>query len=329
MEGGAGAGASAAAAAAGAAEVSLGFYEHMAAGAAAGVAEHVTMFPLDTIKTRMQVLAVGGELAGAGCCAAAARNAPVHATVWRALECVVKREGVAGLYRGCSAMGLGAGPAHALYFATYEVAKASLGGGGGQGSKAAPPSALATGASGACATVVGDAIITPLDTVKQRMQVEGSPYRDIGAAVRGTYAKEGLGAFFRSYRTTLIMNVPFTAVHFAAYESAKHALRTADDDTVFTQAVAGGAAGGLAAAATNPLDVVKTRLQTSTRYREAGEGITGVARTLRRIVAEEGYGALLHGVRPRVLFHVPAAAICWTTYESCKAALRTMKGDDG
>ncbi|CAM6098926.1 unnamed protein product [Calypogeia fissa] len=36
---------------------------------------------------------------------------------------------------------------------------------------------------------------------------------------------------------------------------------------------------------------------------------------------EEGPGALLRGIRPRILFHTPAAAICWSTYEAGKSFL--------
>jgi solute carrier family 25 iron transporter 28/37 len=39
---------------------------------------------------------------------------------------------------------------------------------------------------------------------------------------------------------------------------------------------------------------------------------------MRRIMKEEGMRALWSGVRPRVLFHTPAAALCWATYESMK-----------
>ena len=39
---------------------------------------------------------------------------------------------------------------------------------------------------------------------------------------------------------------------------------------------------------------------------------------MKRIVAEEGKRALWSGLKPRILFHVPAAAICWGTYESFK-----------
>ena len=46
--------------------------------------------------------------------------------------------------------------------------------------------------------------------------------------------------------------------------------------------------------------------------------------TLRQVVKEEGARALWAGVRPRVLFHVPAAAICWGTYETMKRALKAV-----
>lgn len=42
---------------------------------------------------------------------------------------------------------------------------------------------------------------------------------------------------------------------------------------------------------------------------------------LRQLVQQEGWGSLWRGLRPRVLFHVPAAAVCWGTYESAKRLL--------
>lgn len=69
----------------------------------------------------------------------------------------------------------------------------------------------------------------------------------------------------------LIMNIPFTAIHFATYESCKKLLAMQEDESLAVQLAAGGTAGGVSAALTTPLDVVKTRLQlegvnSATRY---------------------------------------------------------------
>lgn len=44
----------------------------------------------------------------------------------QSLGSILKLEGPAGLYRGIAAMGLGAGPAHAVYFSVYEWFKKAL-----------------------------------------------------------------------------------------------------------------------------------------------------------------------------------------------------------
>ena len=159
-------------------------------------------------------------------------------------------------------MGLGAGPAHALYFSVYELCKKHL-------SANNPNNSVAHALSGVFATVASDAVMTPMDVVKQRLQLSGSPYKGFGDCVKRVLLEEGVGAFYASYRTTVVMNAPFTAVHFATYEAAKRALMEVspqnyvrdDEETLLLHATAGAAAGALAAAVTTPLDVVKTQLQ--------------------------------------------------------------------
>lgn len=97
---------------------------------------------------------------------------------------------------------LGCRPAHALYFATYEVAKEAF---GVQRSTHAP---VATAAAGACATVVNDALMTPGDVIKQRLQIANSPYRGLLDCVVRTYRAEGLAAFYRSYQLTVCRSLP-------------------------------------------------------------------------------------------------------------------------
>jgi solute carrier family 25 iron transporter 28/37 len=120
------------------------------------------------------------------------------------------------------------------------------------------------------------------------------------------------------------MNVPYTAIHFATYESAKQFLSRSGgrvDEGLAVQLGAGGLAGGLAAAATTPLDVVKTRLQLEGLSSAARHHGGAVGPVLRRIAREEGAAALWRGWQPRTLFHAPSAAICWGIYETCKDLL--------
>ncbi|XP_030537298.1 mitoferrin-like [Rhodamnia argentea] len=284
------------------------FWQYMVAGSIAGSVEHMAMFPVDTLKTRMQALA--------GSC----RTQP---GIYRAFTSILKLEGPAGLYRGIGAMGLGAGPAHAVYFSVYEFFKESF-------SSGDPNNPVAHAASGVCATVASDAVITPMDMVKQRLQLERSPYRGLGDCVRRVLVEEGIGAFYASYRTTVVMNAPFTAVHFATYEAAKRGLmeaflpEAASDESLVVHATAGAAAGALAAAVTTPLDVVKTQLQC--------QGVCGCDRfssssmgdVIRAVVKKDGYRGLMRGWIPRMLFHAPAAAICWSTYETSKSFFQRL-----
>lgn len=88
-------------------------------------------------------------------------------------------------------------PAHALYFATYELAKESLGG----NNPGHHP--VATAVAGSIATVVNDGVMTPSDVVKQRLQVANSPYRGVMDCILRVSKEAGPSAFFRSYRTTV------------------------------------------------------------------------------------------------------------------------------
>ncbi|EPS69201.1 hypothetical protein M569_05566, partial [Genlisea aurea] len=285
----------------------LRFWQFMISGSVAGMVEHMSMFPIDTVKTQMQAL---------GSC-------PIKsAGVGQALQSILKTDGLRGLYRGIGAMGLGAGPAHAVYFSVYELCKKSFSGGD-------PGNHVAHAASGVCATVASDTVLTPMDMVKQRLQLGNSPYKGVWDCVRRVARDEGMGAFYASYRTTVLMNAPFTAVHFATYEAAKRGLTevspdAVSDETLAVHATAGAAAGALAAVLTTPLDVVKTQLQC--------QGVCGCDRfvsgsigdVVRTIVRKDGYGGLMRGWMPRTLFHTPAAAICWSTYEAAKNFFRQI-----
>ncbi|KAK5125255.1 hypothetical protein LTR85_000931 [Meristemomyces frigidus] len=275
---------------------------NMAAGAFAGIAEHSVMYPIDLLKTRMQVVNP--------------TPAAIYTGLGNAIATISRAEGYLGLWRGLSSVVVGAGPAHAVYFATYEVVKQQMGG------NASGHHPLAAGKCGACATIASDAFMNPFDVIKQRMQLHGSTYRSISECARHVFRNEGLRAFYVSYPTTLTMTVPFTALQFTAYESLTKVMqrRKREGYDPLTHCTAGGLAGGFAAAATTPLDVVKTLLQTKgastdMEIRRAG----GLVEAASIIWRREGAKGFFRGMKARVVTAAPSTAICWSAYELAKA----------
>lgn len=72
--------------------------------------------------------------------------------------------------------------------------------------------------SGTSATLIHDAISNPTEVIKQRLQMYDSPYKSVAECARKVFQQEGISAFYRSYTTQLVMNLPYQAIHFTTYE---------------------------------------------------------------------------------------------------------------
>ncbi|KAK9703871.1 Fe(2+) transporter [Basidiobolus ranarum] len=277
---------------------------HLIAGALAGITEHTVMHPFDSIKTRMQIINPNPQA--------------VYSGVVQAIARMTTTEGARSLWRGVNSVILGAGPAHALYFATYEHCKTMFGGSG------IGHHPLATGAAGACATIASDALMNPFDVIKQRMQVHGSSYKSVYECAMKVFKTEGFSAFYVSYPTTLTMTIPFQSIQFATYEYMCDVLNPNRTYDPKTHIISGGIAGAFAAAATTPLDVAKTLLQTrGTSTNMEVRNASGMLSAFRIILKHDGFRGLLRGWKPRVLSHMPATAIAWSTYEYFKWFIKT------
>lgn len=94
-------------------------------------------------------------------------------------------------------------------------------------------------------------------------------------------------------------------------------------DGFFPNIFAGGVAGGVAAVATSPLDVIKTRLQSSTLYGTCPK--QGLRRCLRDAVSIEGGRALFKGLGVTLLGVIPSRAVYFTAYTQGKKLLSDGK----
>ncbi|XP_077118952.1 mitoferrin-1 isoform X3 [Ranitomeya variabilis] len=245
--------------------------------------------------------------------------------VMEALRKMIRSEGLLTPLRGINVTVLGAGPAHALYFACYEKMKTTIGG----MINHAGNSHVANGVAGSLATVLHDAVMNPAEVVKQRMQMYNSPYRGMLHCIRTVSRTEGVGAFYRSYTTQLLMNIPFQAIHFITYEFTQEQLNPQRQYHPGSHIVSGAIAGAVAAAATTPLDVCKTLLNTQENMALSSVNISGhlsgLANTVRTVYQLGGVGGYFKGVQARVIYQMPSTAIAWSVYEFFKYFLSKKK----
>ncbi len=186
-------------------------------------------------------------------------------------------KGYIRLWRGVQTMTTGCVPAHALYFSSYEFTKAKL-----STNTISPTTGLTTthlgpvGASiaGAVSALFHDLVMTPMDTIKQRMQL--GHYNSMSHAFKQIIKFEGWSGLYRSFGITVMTNIPYGMVMVSTNEFLRSVMmnwrreeqinRGNDSKPVIldlkTTMFAGCGAGMVAAAVTAPLDRVKTRLQT-------------------------------------------------------------------
>ncbi|KAK9476589.1 mitochondrial carrier [Lipomyces japonicus] len=266
-------------------------------GAAAGTCTDLVFFPVDTVKTRLQ--AKGGFSANGG---------------W------------AGVYRGVGSAIVGSAPGASLFFLTYEFLNTNLY--PHLASRLDHDDALARPLTHMLAASAGEvaacSVRVPTEVVKQRAQAAIHP--SSAAALKAVLQAEGVRGLYRGYATTILREIPFTAIQFPLYEALKRArarARTRDGNQVLAQpspldgALCGSVAGGVAAALTTPLDVLKTRIMLA-------RDPVPVAVLARQIAADEGLAAFFRGVGPRTLWISAGGAVFLGGYESTKALLTSF-----
>ncbi|TKA76873.1 hypothetical protein B0A55_03199 [Friedmanniomyces simplex] len=273
------------------------YLRSLIAGGLAGTTVDISLFPLDTLKTRLQS-ASGFRSAG----------------------------GFRGVYNGIGSAVVGSAPGAALFFVTYEGVKEYLTvrngqeGGEGEGEAGAGAHMLAASLGEIAACVVR----VPTEVVKQRAQAGQHP--SSLSALTGILAQRhthGLRhvwrELYRGWGITVMREVPFTVVQFPLWEGMKawsvRRRRRQDHPTskdittgAAESALYGSISGAVAAGLTTPLDVLKTRLMLA-RERESVVAITT------RVWREEGSKAFFSGLGPRTMWISIGGAVFLGSYQ--------------
>ncbi|EFJ52419.1 hypothetical protein VOLCADRAFT_86841 [Volvox carteri f. nagariensis] len=259
---------------------------NLAAGATAGCAVELALYPIDTIKTRLQAMIGGGGL-----------------------KSLLQSGGGKGLYAGVWGNLAGVAPASAIFMAFYEPTKKAV-----QSEVPADKQYLGPVVAGMVAGTASSLIRVPTEVVKQRLQT--GEFTGAVKAVRTILGREGLRGLYAGYGAFMLRDLPFDAIEFVAYEQIKKAygMTVRRELHPGETSIVGAIAGGFTGVITTPLDVLKTRLMTqgaSGRYKNLLDATVTIART-------EGLGAFMSGWQPRLIWISLGGFVFFPVLEAAK-----------
>merc|ERR1712227_992819 len=142
------------------------------------------------------------------------RSCPVGVNnPFRLMFQLARNEGVGTLWSGLPATIVMAFPATVLYFTAFEQFNAAL-------LPVMPDEYvdLSPAFAGALARLVTATIVSPLELVRTRMQMDGLSWADTWAAGKASYKSRGTRSFFLGFGATLLRDVPFSAIYFGLYK---------------------------------------------------------------------------------------------------------------
>jgi solute carrier family 25 S-adenosylmethionine transporter 26 len=275
------------------------------ASALAAAFSKTLLMPFDTIKTIQQhnLSPTGGPLG-------------FHA----ACRLIMSRpRGVWELYSGLGVSVLGSMPSVGLYFGVYSYCKRTiyplLQQAFGDTLSDSVLWTVSIAASAAVGNTVASFSRVPYEVVKQNLQT--GVYVSTFQAVSEMARASGWRAFFPTGGVSIQMmrDIPYAMVTLLSYEYFRHHFvrpykERYPQQSAWCDMVAGAVAGGIGSYVTNPLDVLKTRLQTDSSLYKGS-----IAMCARATWKEGGAMAFLRGSVPRLLHKIPANGAFFLFYE--------------
>ncbi|CAL8260748.1 unnamed protein product [Merluccius merluccius] len=277
----------------------------------------LTVYPASLIRTLLQVQ----------------RGKALYSGTRDAFCKILRTEGLRGLYRGfmVSTFTLVSGQA---YITTYELARkyASL---------YTPSNTVKSLVGGGAASLVAQTITVPIDVVSQQLMMQGqgghmtrfkvkpraaaAPSASASAKRRRwtfgqtrdivvqIFAADGFRGFYRGYVASLLTYIPNSALWWPFYHFYTERLsRIAPSSCpqLIVLAIAGPMAAATASTFTNPMDVVRARVQV--------EGRSSVSETFKQLLAEEGARGMTKGLSARIISAMPTSVVIVVGYETLK-----------
>jgi len=196
---------------------------------------------------------------------------------------------------------------------------------------------ISGGLAGGLAAMASQSIIVPMDVISQRQMVmDTSLYKVEGSAfkiMRNIVKIEGYGGFYKGFGMSLFTSLPVGTLWWATYSGCHQMLQNLDvfkstnDESShmnevyrlsiqgMKQIIAGGSAAIVAASLTQPLDVVRTRLQVG-NYANSSAIVNATYTSIcSDLYTSDGLRGFFRGVTPRVISMSLWGTVLSTAYE--------------
>lgn len=273
----------------------------MAAGCIAGGIEATAVWPMEFIKTQLQLQSKVKGVA-----------LPYNGMI-SGLTYYVRGTGFLSLYRGLAPTLVGSIPKAGIRFGLNGVFKEYLKDGDG---KLTPGKNFLAGLGAGVSEAL--IIVAPVETVKTKCIELNMPF--VGGLKR-IWAAEGLGGIYQGAAATAMKQGSNQGLRFMWYNEYKRIVTNDGEikSTPLMSLIGGMTAGCFSTLGNNPFDVVKTRMQ-GTKAKQYASTFD----CFKQIVSKEGAAALYAGTVPRLGRVVPGQGIIFASFDTIVQNLETI-----
>ncbi|XP_061715111.1 peroxisomal membrane protein PMP34 isoform X1 [Cydia pomonella] len=252
---------------------------HALAGATGSVASMAAFYPLDTLRSRLQV---------------EDSNKYQGSSSWELLIKLANEEGIESLYRGLAPVLQSLSISNFVYFYTFHALRRTA---------STNSSAIQDLMYGIAAGSINVLITSPLWVVNTRMKLENNTYNSLFEGLITLFKKEGVKGLWSGTVPSLLL-VSNPAIQFMVYEALKrHLVSTGHFKSYYAAFLVGAFAKAIATTVTYPLQLVQMRLRSGTSMKPLFKDV------------KSNPWLMFRGLEAKLLQTVMTAALMFLIYE--------------
>ncbi|KAI1980589.1 ADP/ATP carrier protein [Ophidiomyces ophidiicola] len=317
---------------AGESKAQLAPWESAIAGAAGAVLANAMVYPLDIVKTRLQVQVKSQKLTNGNPPHDDHHHHHFYDSTVDAIKKIIAHEGVEGLYSGIHGSLVGVASTNFAYFYWYSIVRTLY----MKSDLPHPPNTAIELSLGAIAGAIAQVFTIPVSVVTTRQQTqkkgEKKGFFETGKEV--VHSEDGWSGLWRGLKASLVLVVN-PAITYGAYQRLRDVIFPGKSNLRPWEAfVLGAMSKTLATLATQPLIVAKVGLQSRPPPSREGKPFKSFIEVMKYIVEHEGPFALFKGIGPQILKGLLVQGLLMMTKERLEilflmffAYLRKVKKD--